>query len=110
MGSGEAAAWQISSPRGTSLGNGFGETGFYATLAGTNRVALLPSRQPVGFSFQRPDSDSEHTYTGSLQGSRASAVPPDTTARGCSLRYRSADVKDFPHHPRKARVVQEARN
>jgi hypothetical protein len=48
------------SPRGTSLRNGFGETGFEATRAGTNRVAMLPSWQPVGFSFQRPDSDSKH--------------------------------------------------
>src|ERR1035438_7494211 len=51
------------SPRGTALRNGFGESGFEATLAGTNRVALLPRGQPVGFSFQRPDSDSQHTGT-----------------------------------------------
>src|SRR5664280_2291280 len=51
---------KLGSPRRTPLRNGFGESGFEATLAGTNRVALLPSKQPVGFSFQRPDSDSRH--------------------------------------------------
>lgn len=40
------------SPRGTAFRNGFGETSFAATLAGTNRVALLPNGQPVGSVFK----------------------------------------------------------
>ena len=51
----------LGSPRGTHLRNGFGESGFETTLGVTNRVALLPSRQPVDFGFQRPASDSQHT-------------------------------------------------
>src|ERR1035438_4412432 len=44
----------------THLRNGFGESGFETTLGVTNRVALLPSKQPVDFGFQRPESDSQH--------------------------------------------------
>src|ERR1017187_10469181 len=50
----------LGSQRGTHLRNGFGESGFETTLGVTNRVALLPSRQPVDFGFQRPESDSQH--------------------------------------------------
>src|ERR1035441_4720541 len=50
----------LGSPRGAHLRKGFGESGFETTLGVTNRVALLPSRQPVDFGFQRPDSDSQH--------------------------------------------------
>lgn len=52
---------RVGSPRGTLFRNGIGELGFETTLGVTNRVELLPSRQPVGFSFQRPDSDSQNT-------------------------------------------------
>jgi hypothetical protein len=64
----ELTCLEFGSPRGTLFLNGFGESGFEPTLGVTNRVALLPSRQPVGFSFQRPDSDSEDTGTGIPKG------------------------------------------
>ena len=57
MGGKDLGGNEIGSPRGTHFRNGFGESGFEITLDVTNRVALLPSGQPVGFSFQRPDSD-----------------------------------------------------
>ena len=58
-GTGTCSSWRPKRNR-THLRNGFGESGFETTLGVTNRVALLPSRQPVDFGFQRPDSDFQH--------------------------------------------------
>lgn len=52
---------RIGSPRRTLFRNELGESGFETTLGVTNCVALLPGRQLVGFSFQRPDRDFKHT-------------------------------------------------
>jgi len=59
-GTGTCSSWRPKRNR-THLRNGFGESGFETTLGVTNRVALLPSRQPVDFGFQRPDNDSQLT-------------------------------------------------
>jgi hypothetical protein len=52
-GAAEVRGKWFGSPRGTSLRNGFGETSFEATPAGTNRVCVVAKQATCGFQFSK---------------------------------------------------------
>ena len=89
---------KFGSPRGTSLRNGFGESGFEATLAGTRRVASWPSRQvPCREQNRRPCD------RGNRKGWRCVAKPR------AILKPRILVLRSVVHHRPRGRLNRPGR-